>query len=102
MSTQPQPGTRAVIRGIDAGSSASCVTCDQQVKFSAKTKRYQVIANVYVAGRWNRVEHYHFECYVEIGSPHGVLDPSNVPAPRRVQQLQAVNASSNQAAESAA
>lgn len=48
-----------------------CVHCDQQVKFSAKVKRQQVICNVYVQGRWNRVEHYHLECYHDAGLPHG-------------------------------
>ncbi|MGE0880396.1 MAG: hypothetical protein AB7L13_23945 [Acidimicrobiia bacterium] len=72
MATKTQkPGTRAVVRSIDAGSSAMCVSCGQQVKFSAKVKKQQVICNVYTKGKWDRVEHYHFECYVDAGSPHG-------------------------------
>lgn len=94
MAAAPKPGTRAVVRTVDAGSSATCSTCEQQVKFSAKVKRFQVIANVYIKGRWNRVEHYHFECYVDAGSPYGVVDPTAAPAPRRVQQLQEAAASS--------
>lgn len=66
-----KPGTRAVLRSIDAGSSAMCASCGQQVKFSAKVKRQQVICNVYLKGKWDRVEHYHLECYLEVGSPHG-------------------------------
>ncbi len=31
-----------------------------------------MIANVYVKGTWNRVEHYHFECYHQIGDPYGL------------------------------
>jgi hypothetical protein len=31
----------------------------------------QVIANVYVDGRWNRVEHFHEECYGEADAPYG-------------------------------
>jgi hypothetical protein len=31
----------------------------------------QVIANVYVDGRWNRVEHFHDECYALAGDPFG-------------------------------
>jgi hypothetical protein len=87
------PGTRAVIRSVDAGCSVTCVRCDQQVKFSAKVKRHQVICNVYKDGKWARVEHYHYECYVEAESPYGIVDPMAVPPPRRVQQLQAANTS---------
>jgi hypothetical protein len=67
----PKLGTRAVMRSIDAGSSVLCAQCGQQVKFSAKVRRHQVICNVYQQGRWDRVEHYHLECYVEAGEPHG-------------------------------
>src|SRR3954451_11630709 len=63
--------SRAVLRTIEAGSSAICVSCDQQVKFKAKVKAHQVICNVYVNGRWDRVEHYHLECYTESGAPYG-------------------------------
>jgi hypothetical protein len=63
--------SRAVLRSIEAGSSATCVTCDEQVKFRAKVKLHQVICNVYVDGKWNRVEHYHLECYEQAGGPYG-------------------------------
>ena len=63
--------SRAVLRRIEPGNLAICVTCDQPVKFAAKLHKTQVIANVYVDGRWNRVEHFHSECYVEAGSPYG-------------------------------
>ena len=43
----------------------------EQVKFAAKQNRQQVIANVYVAGRWDRVEHFHEECYGEAHDPYG-------------------------------
>ena len=70
--------SRAVVRTIEAGSSAMCTTCDQQVKFKAKVKMQQVICNVYVDGKWDRVEHYHLECYDVSGKPYG--DPApNVP-----------------------
>ena len=71
-------GSRAVLRTIEAGSSAMCVTCDQQVKFSAKVKMQQVVCNVYVNGKWNRVEHYHLECYDQAGEPYG-SPAANVP-----------------------
>jgi len=63
--------SRAVLRTIEAGSSAICQTCDEQVKFSAKAKAHQVICNVYVEGRWDRVEHYHLECYETAAQPYG-------------------------------
>ena len=55
--------SRAVLRRIEPGNLAVCVTCAQPVKFAAKLHKMQVIANVYVDGRWNRVEHFHEECY---------------------------------------
>ena len=63
--------SRAVLRTIEAGSTAMCVTCDEQVKFRAKVKAHQVICNVYVDGKWDRVEHYHLECYEQAGQPYG-------------------------------
>jgi hypothetical protein len=63
--------SRAVLRTIEAGSSAICVTCDEQVKFRAKVKAHQVICNVYVDGKWDRVEHYHHECYEGTNKPYG-------------------------------
>jgi hypothetical protein len=64
--------SRAVQRRVEAGSSVICAGCDEQVKFAAKMNRQQVIANVYLDGRWDRVEHYHAECYVQAGNPYGV------------------------------
>ncbi len=63
--------SRAVLRTIEAGSTAICAACGQLVKFSAKAKKQQVICNVYVEGRWDRVEHYHAECYEEASQPYG-------------------------------
>ena len=63
--------SRAALRRVDAGCSAMCARCDEQVKFAARQNRQQVIANVYVDGRWDRVEHFHLECYVEAGEPYG-------------------------------
>jgi hypothetical protein len=66
-------GTRAVQRPVPQGSTALCAGCETLVKFSAKNRRNQVIANVYADGRWNRVEHYHPECYLTSGEPHGAV-----------------------------
>lgn len=74
MTTAPAGSSRAVLRLVEAGNIASCVACDEQVKFSAKTRRQQVICNVYAQDRWVRVEHFHAECYDEQGQPHG--DPA--------------------------
>lgn len=63
--------SRAVTRPIEAGSSTVCATCGRPVKFSAKAKLQQVIANVYVDHVWDRVEHYHAECYDQAGQPYG-------------------------------
>jgi hypothetical protein len=63
--------SRAVLRTIEAGNSAGCAGCGEPVKFKAKVRSYQVICNVYVAGRWDRVEHYHAACYEAAGAPYG-------------------------------
>lgn len=68
---RPKLGSRAVLRIVEAGTSVICAGCGQQVKFSARDKRRQVICNVYVRGRWDRVEHYHAECYEAAGEPYG-------------------------------
>ena len=63
--------SRAVIRRIEPGNMAVCSHCNQPVKFAAKLHKMQVIANVYVDGRWDRVEHFHDECYAVGGAPYG-------------------------------
>ena len=63
--------SRAVVRSIEAGSSAECAHCGDRVKFQAKVRGQQVICNVYTDGKWDRVEHYHFECYEKQGEPYG-------------------------------
>ena len=68
-------GSRAVLRRVEAGNLALCSHCSEQVKFAAKQNRQQVIANVYVDGRWDRVEHFHDECYELADKPYG--DPSD-------------------------
>ena len=73
-SKRKQP-SRAVTRRVEAGSGVVCAQCGQPVKFAAKVQRQQVIANVYVDGRWHRVEHFHSECYEEAGQPYGVSSP---------------------------
>ena len=71
MVTKTQWKSRAVVRPVEAGNSAVCVACDAPVKFAARNKTFQVIANVYKDGVWERVEHYHAECYETAGEPYG-------------------------------
>lgn len=63
--------SRAVNRPVEPGSIALCAHCGLQVKFRAKVRQHQVIANVYEKGAWVRVEHYHAECYDEAAHPYG-------------------------------
>ncbi|MBW3575131.1 MAG: hypothetical protein KY450_09730 [Actinobacteria bacterium] len=63
--------SRAVLRPVAPGSCAVCPGCATAVKFAARVRKHQVIANVYVGDRWDRVEHYHPECYGKAGDPHG-------------------------------
>ncbi|MEZ5238539.1 MAG: hypothetical protein R2716_06180 [Microthrixaceae bacterium] len=72
----PKRSSRAVLRDVEPGSSVECVHCGERVKFAAKMRHKQVICNVYVRGRWDRVEHYHADCYGEAGEPHGEVDTS--------------------------
>ena len=60
-----------MIRPIEAGSYVDCASCGERVKFQAKIRLMQVICNVYIDGRWDRVEHYHEACYIEAELPHG-------------------------------
>ena len=66
--------SRAVVRPIEPGNSAMCAHCGAQVKFVARAQLRQVIANVYEAGTWVRVEHFHADCYDEANKPYG--DPA--------------------------
>jgi hypothetical protein len=63
--------SRAVLRLIEPGSSVDCAHCGQRVKFQARLRLQQVICNVYLKNAWDRVEHFHAECYDEAGTPYG-------------------------------
>ncbi|HTW10471.1 MAG TPA: hypothetical protein VME46_23400 [Acidimicrobiales bacterium] len=65
------PVSRAVVRLVEAGNDAACEHCRATIKFVARVKERQVIANVYVNGRWDRVEHFHESCYEQVGEPYG-------------------------------
>ena len=74
--------SRAVVRFIEAGNSANCASCGVVVQFKARVKTQQVICNVYTKGRWDRVEHYHRECYDAAGQPFGEADESQPLRPK--------------------
>lgn len=63
--------SRARLRPIEPGCTATCPFCDLPVKFKAKTKQQQAVCNVYIKKVWNRVEQYHYDCYVAAGEPYG-------------------------------
>jgi hypothetical protein len=69
--TNTMTTSRAVERPIEAGNSAMCAFCGEPVKFIARAHLRQVIANVYVEGTWDRVEHFHAECYEKAERPYG-------------------------------
>ena len=83
MASSGSAETRAVIRLIEPGNDAACATCGKAVKFSARSRTRQVIANVYEGGSWQRVEHFHEHCYRSAGEPFGrAAEPSSErPAP---------------------
>ena len=68
---QPVWKSRAVYRLIEAGSAVTCIGCGEHIKFKAKVRAKQVICNVYTKGVWQRVEHFHEECYTLAGDPYG-------------------------------
>jgi len=70
----PVSATRAVVRAVEPGNDVRCVRCGKQIKFAARTHPRQVIANVYLDGAWNRVDHFHEECYLEADEPYGPIE----------------------------
>jgi len=80
--------SRAVLRDVEPGSTVECAHCDERVKFQAKVRNRQVICNVYIKGVWDRVEHFHADCYSTAGHPHGEivgpLDQRRSPSPATV------------------
>ncbi len=56
---------------MDPGNDAVCVACQEQIRFAARSHQRQVIVNVYEDGVWKRVDHYHEDCYRNMGEPFG-------------------------------
>lgn len=71
-------GTRAVLRLVQTGMDNICTGCHRSITWRAATQRREVICNVYKRGHWDRVEHFHADCYVAAGEPHGPADASKV------------------------
>jgi hypothetical protein len=69
---QVVPVSRAVTRLIEAGCMAECQHCEERVKFRARHRDLQVICNIYKGKVWQRVEHYHADCYPLAGEPYGI------------------------------
>jgi len=76
--------SRAVQRDVEPGSIIECTLCGERIKFQAKIRPKQAICNVYEGKNWDRVEHFHAECYSKAGEPHGPLDTTPVVKTRRV------------------
>lgn len=89
--------SRGVLREVEPGSSVECVHCGERVKFQAKMRHKQVICNVYVAKRWDRVEHFHAPCYEEAGEPYG--EPDTTPPERRPKSARAAETAKAEAAK---
>jgi hypothetical protein len=71
--------SRAVERLIAPGSAVHCAHCGARVGFAVRGRGRQVIANVYVDGRWARVEHFHPRCYSAAADPYGPAEMSCLP-----------------------
>ncbi|NNE75121.1 MAG: hypothetical protein HKN26_15755 [Acidimicrobiales bacterium] len=63
--------SRAAIRLVEPGSQVDCVVCGERVKFQARMRNQQVICNIYTKGVWERVDHYHADCYKTAKQPYG-------------------------------
>ena len=72
--------SRAVERAIAPGSTVRCAQCGALVRFAIRERVRQVIANVYLDGRWARVEHFHTRCYRAAADPYGPADISCLPS----------------------
>ena len=72
-------GSRAAIVEIEGGSNVWCAHCGELIVFVARRRTDQIVANVYIKDKWDRVEHYHHgprhdpsgSCYLAAGSPYG-------------------------------
>lgn len=71
--------SRAVLRLVEVGSVIRCNGCGEQIKYRARgAKPKKVVCNIYRRGKWQRVEHYHPECFTEHG-PRITITESKLP-----------------------
>lgn len=80
---KPEPvvlGTRAVVRPVIAGSRDVCAykKCPadrKEILWRARRRMMVIIANIYGRDgdptKWDRVEHFHEECYDKARRPYG-------------------------------
>lgn len=84
--------SRARLRTINPGQDGwePCKVCGDMVVFLAKVPsklRKRIVANVYVEGRWDRVEIFHTVCYLAAGAPYGApedMSPEDVDGMRAI------------------
>jgi|GEM_PF-1576823 len=75
--------SRAVLRLIEAGSTADCPHCLETVSFKARQRDMQVICNIYNNGVWEKVEQFHKDCYKEANNPYGKPQKSKKRTPAK-------------------
>lgn len=71
-------GTRAVEKSLLSGTEQYCSYefCPyRKHTISSKTRApiKEIIANIYVDGKWHHVEHLHPDCYDQMGQPYGAV-----------------------------
>ncbi len=94
--------SRAIVRYIEAGNSAMCASCGNAVQFKARVKTQQVICNVYTDGKWDRVEHYHRDCYDVADQPYGPADESQPLRPKNRSAAATAASAASEATKTAA
>jgi hypothetical protein len=86
------PSTRAVLRLVEPANVFDCNICGDPLKFSARERREQVIANVYTPmGEWALIKTFHPECYQDLKEPFGPAE-----AGKNLEEIRARRASTTQ------
>jgi len=78
LTTAVKRTSRAIERLIQPGALGYCEHCQKGVTFRARKKLTAVIVNCYWRGAWQRVEHYHSDCYEAAGQPYGEPDRTQI------------------------
>lgn len=87
MTEIPTNRTRAVRRLLKPNQYGNepprCGHCDEYVRFYSPSvlsaekfshlTPYQVVCNVYKKKQWDRIVHFHENCYQHAGEPHGAV-----------------------------